>query len=64
MTTALQRSLRLAEAIAKADVLSGELRITSSVFRPAPLVVRARALHPRDLEELPQLDTRFGQSLA
>ena len=50
--------------LAKADVLSGEVRTISSVFRPAPVVVRARAPHPRDLEELPQLDTRFVQGLA
>ena len=46
------------------NVLGGEPRTTSSVFLPVPLGVRARAPHPRDLEELPQLDTRFGQSLA
>ena len=44
--------------------LSGELRAPVTAFLPAPLVVRARALHPRDLEELPQLDTPFGQSRA
>jgi len=53
-----------AEALANTDLLSGELRTTSSVFLPAPVVVRAWAPHPRDLEEVPQLDTQFGQSLA
>ena len=53
-----------AEALSNPDVLGGELRITSSVFPPALLGVGAAAPHPRDLEELPRLDTRFGQSLA
>ena len=44
--------------------LNGELRAPVTAFLPVPVVVRARAPHPRDLEELPKLDTPFGQSLA
>ena len=53
-----------AEAFVKADVRSANLRTTWSVFLPAPLVVRVRALHPIGLAWLPQLDTPLGQSLA
>ena len=49
------------EVLTKAD--AGNLRTTSRVFLPALLAVGAAAPHPIDLEELPQLDTRFGQSL-
>ena len=51
-------------SLGEGDVLTEDLRTTSSVFLPALLVVGGRAPHPRDLEKLPQLDTRFGQSLA
>ena len=42
--------------------LSGELRARVTAFLPAPLVLRAR--RPKDPEELPRLDIRFGQDLA
>ena len=38
-----------------------ELRTTASAFPPAP--VDALGSCPKDPEELPQLDTRFGQGL-
>ena len=48
--------------VAATAVLSGELTATVSAFPPAPVVALASC--PRGPEELPQLDTRFGQGLA
>ena len=42
-------------------VVSGELRATVNAFHPALVLAPVRSLG--DLEELPQLDTRFGQGL-
>jgi hypothetical protein len=56
----MELMLRFCDAgVGVADVFSGELRTTVSVFLPAPVL--APALFPGHPEELPQLDRRLGQ---
>ena len=58
----MELMLRFCDAgVGVADVFSGELRTTVSVFLPAPLAAQAGGLGGP--EELPRLDTRFGRGL-
>ncbi len=54
--------LRFCDGSFKAPLLRSKPRATASAFPPALVAVRAPS--PGDPEELPQLDTQFGQSLA